>query len=131
MPGLIDIAPLTETVEVRGAQATVCGVGVQAIAQLLFRFPDLRKSWGKGQFDLAEILGMSDEIVNAIIAGGVEELDEANASRLALDEKAELLAAIIRVTMPRGPVPFMETLTGVMGAVGGGASPKARATTSQ
>ena len=63
-------------------------------------------------------------------AAGVRQLDEENAGRLALDEKAELLGAIVRVTMPRGPGPFVEALTGLMGSVGAGQSQKAPATKS-
>ena len=125
MPGLLDIAPLTETVPVRGAKAIICGVPVKTIASLLSRFPDLRKMWASGKWDAEVLLGMSDEVLAALIASGCSNIDEAGASNLALDEKAELLAAIVRVTLPRGPGPFMATLTALMGTVGGGASPTA------
>ncbi|TPN53987.1 hypothetical protein [Mesorhizobium sp. B1-1-7] len=129
MPDLLSIAPLTETVPVRGVAAVVRGVAVQSIADLLARFPDLRKMWASGQWDYAKLLGMTDEILAAVVSAGVEGLDEANAANLALDEKAELLAAILRVTMPRGPAPFAASLTALMGTVGGAASPVAPATT--
>lgn len=128
MAGLLNIAPLAETVDIRGSAATVTGVSVKGIADLIFRFPDLRKAWGAGKFDAAVLLEMSDDIVNAVIAASVEELDEANAANLALDEKAEIIGAAIRVTMPRGPVPFMAALTKLVEGVGAGPSPKARAT---
>lgn len=129
MPDLLSIAPLTETVEVRGAEVQVCGVAAKSIVGLLTRFPELRKMWGTGKWDIDHLLSMSDEILAALIAAGVTNIDEANAAHLALDEKAELMSAIIRVTMPRGPVPFMATLTGMLGSVGGAkASPKARVT---
>ncbi|RWO35919.1 MAG: hypothetical protein EOS11_33305 [Mesorhizobium sp.] len=122
MPDLLSIAPLTETVPVRGAGAIICGVPVKAIARLLARFPDLRKMWATGKWDVDQLLGMSDEVIAALIAAGCSNIDEANADNLALDEKAELLAAIVRVTMPRGPGPFMATLTALLGTVGGGAA---------
>ncbi|RWO23369.1 hypothetical protein [Mesorhizobium sp.] len=131
MPDLLSIAPLTETVPVRGAKANVCGVPVKAIAGLLARFPDLRKMWATGKWDADQLLGMSDEVIAALIAAGCSNLDEANAGNLALDEKAELLAAIIRVTMPRGPGPFVATLTALMGTVRVGASPTAPASKSR
>lgn len=124
MPDLLSIAPLTETVDVRGEEAIVNGVPVKAIAGLLARFPSLRKMWATGQWDAEQLLSMSDDVIGAVIAAGVN-IDEANAANLALDEKAELLAAIVRVTMPRGPGPFMATLTALMGTVGGAASPTA------
>lgn len=131
MADLLSIAPLTEIVEVRGARASVNGVTAQGIAQLLFRFPDLRKMWATGNWDTDQLLAMSDEILSAVIAAGVTELDEANAVNLALDEKAELLGAVIRVTMPRGPVPFMESLTKLVGGVGAEALAGAQATKSR
>ncbi|RWC25912.1 MAG: hypothetical protein EOS27_27050 [Mesorhizobium sp.] len=131
MPGLLDIAPLTEKVSVRGAEAIINGVPVKVIAGLLARFPDLRKMWASGKWDAEVLLGMSDDVIAALIAGGCENIDEANAANLALDEKAEILAAIVRVTMPRGPGPFMATLTALMGTVGGAASPTAPASKSR
>lgn len=131
MPGLLDIAPLTETVPVRGAKAIICGVPVKAIASLLARFPDLRKMWATDKWDAEQLLGMSDEVIVALIDAGCSNIDEANAGNLALDEKAEMLAAIIRVTMPRGPGPFMATLTALMGTVGGAVSPTAPASKSR
>lgn len=131
MADLLSIAPLTETIEVRGAKVSVSGVTARGIADLLFRFPDLRKMWGTGQWDLAALLAMSDDILAAVIAAGCRQIDEENAGNLALDEKAELLGAIVRVTMPRGPGPFVEAVTGLMGSVGGGRSPVAPGTKSQ
>ena len=125
MPDLLSIAPLTETVPVRGAKAVVCGVDIEEIVGLISRFPKIRKMWASGQWDIEQLLGMSKEAVAALIAAGCSNIDEANAKNLALDEKAELLAVIVRVTMPRGPGPFMATLTALMGTVGGAASPTA------
>jgi hypothetical protein len=127
MAGLIDIAPLTETVEVRGQKATVSGLSVQGLAALLFRFPDLSRMWATSKWDMGALLAMSDDILAAIIAAGVAELDEARAANLALDEKAELLGAIVKVTMPRGPIPFMAALTKLMGSGGSGDDVKAPA----
>ena len=132
MASLLNIAPLTESVEVRGAQIPVRGVTAQGIAQLLFRFPELRKMWSTGKWDTDQLLAMSDDILAAVIAAGIDDDPdtEASARNLALDEKAELLGAVIRVTMPRGPAPFMESLTKLMGGVSGEALPKGLATKS-
>ncbi|RUY19972.1 hypothetical protein EN981_36910, partial [Mesorhizobium sp. M7A.F.Ca.CA.001.13.2.1] len=126
MPDLLSIAPLTATVPVRGDQAIIRGVEVQTIADLLFRFPDLRKMWARGNFQIEPLLGMSDTIIAALIAAGCSNIDEANAKNLSLDEKAELLAAIVRVTMPRGAAPFVAALTEMAGPVGGRALPTVR-----
>ncbi|MDX8513525.1 phage pre-tape measure protein [Mesorhizobium captivum] len=131
MPDLLSIAPLTESVPVRGAKAIIRGVDIEEIIGLISRFPKIRKMWATGQWDVEQLLGMSREAVAAVIAAGCSNIDEANARNLALDEKAEILAAIIRVTMPRGPGPFMATLTALMGTVGGAASPTAPASKSR
>jgi hypothetical protein len=129
MPDLLSIAPLTETVEVRGAKVQVRGVSAQGVVGLLTRFPALNKMWATGKWDNNQLLALSDDILVAILVAGVTNLDEKNAANLALDEKAEILSVILRVTMPRGPVPFMATLTAMLGAVGGGAAlPKGQVT---
>lgn len=131
MPDLLSIAPLAESVPVRGAKASVKGVDVGEIVGLLQRFPKIRKMWATGQWDVEQLLGMSNEAISAVIAAGCANIDEANAANLALGEKTELLAAIVRVTMPRGPGPFMATLTALLGTVGGGASPTVPASKSR
>ena len=42
MVGLLDIAPLTQTVTVRDHPIEVTGVSAKGVAQLLLRFPELR-----------------------------------------------------------------------------------------
>lgn len=129
MVDLLSIAPLTELVEVRGAKVPVRGTNAKGIIGLLNRFPDLMKMWSKGEWEMNALLELSDEVLSALISSGVESIDEANAMNLSLDEKVELLGAVIRVTMPRGPVPFVESLVRLMDSVGGpdGASRKAQA----
>lgn len=120
MVGLIEIAPLTETVEIEriGAKVTAGCLQASALGSLLWRFPELRKMWATGQWEVEQLLAMSDDVLNAVIAAGIQEIDEANAAHLALDEKAELLGAIQRMTMPRGPRPFVETLTRLLNVAG-------------
>ena len=43
MAGLLDIAPLSETVTVRGQAVEVTGISAAGVAMLLRRFPALRK----------------------------------------------------------------------------------------
>lgn len=131
MANFIDIAPLSETVTVRGQQVTVRGIELEHIAKLLFRFPDLREMMAKQTWDVERIGALAKPLQCALIAAGVDEIDEAGAANLALGEKVELLEKLVRITMPGGPVPFMRALTGLMGVVGAGeASPKGRGTRS-
>jgi len=132
MVDLLSIAPRTEIVEVRGTAVAVAGTSARGIFNLLNRFPELMKMWGRGEWEMATLMELSDEVIAALIASGVETIDEANAANLSLDEKVELLGAVIRVTMPRGPVPFVESLVKLIDSVGGpeAASKRASATRS-
>lgn len=124
MVDVLSISPLTETAEVRGEKVLVKGAGARSIINLFVRYPDLMKMWTKGEWDIMTLMELSDDILNALIAAGIPAIDEENAGNLAVDEKAELLGAVLRVTMPRGPVPFAEALVKLMGSMGGAVSKK-------
>jgi hypothetical protein len=121
MVGLIDIVPVDEKVVVRGKPVSVSGVSVEGIGRLLFRFPELRKMAETGKWNADELLTLSDDIVCAILAAGTgmpgNVQAEAGAMNLSIGEKAALLSAIIRVTMPQGVGPFTEALTEMLGSV--------------
>lgn len=131
MVGLIDIAPATEQV----AGVTVYGVSLGGVARLLGRFPELRKIMSGVETAPADLLAMAPAAIAAIIAEGVGTPDEDGerlASRLSIDLQVEFLAAVMRLTMPKGVGPFVETMLGLGLALGGGApSTKAPATTSR
>ena len=114
MVGLVDIAPASETVEVRGERVEVVGVSAAGIAGLLARFPELRRAVSGGEIELDRIIALGGEIVGAIIAAGCgapgDEQAEAVATRLPLEAQADLLEAILRATMPKGVGPFVEKL---------------------
>jgi hypothetical protein len=63
---------------------------------------------------------MGGDAVAAIIAAGCgypgDEKAEAVAGRLSIDAQADLLAAILRLTLPAGLGPFVEKLT-VLGGI--------------
>ncbi len=130
MVGLIDIAPRTETVDVQGTLIAVHGVSAKGVAHLLGRFPELRKLMTGQQVETEELMAMGGDAVAAIIAAGCgypgDEKAEAVAGRLAIDAQADLLAAIIRLTLPAGLGPFVEKLTrlgGVLDAVPSATAP--------
>jgi hypothetical protein len=126
MVGLLDIAPLTETVTVRDQPIEVTGVSAKGVAQLLLRFPELRALISGRDVGLDQLLALGGDIIAAVIAAGCgqagDERAEAAAGRLGLDDQAELLTAIMKLTMPQGIGPFVDKLArmGLNPDVGGG-----------
>lgn len=138
MVSLVDIAPAVERVQIRGQEIDVFGVSAAGVASLLARFPELRRAFVERDVPVDQLLAMGGDIVNAIIAAGTgdpgDEVAEEAAGRLSIDEQADLISAIARVTLPKGVGPFVEKLAALGAAVGvqdaGAQSPKAPATRS-
>ena len=133
MVGLVDIAPVTSTVTVRGQDITVTGVSARGIAHLLSRFPELRALMTGREVALDDLLKLGGDVVCAIIAAGTgspgDHAAETAADNLSLEEQADLLGAVVELTMPRGLSPLVEKLSrlGLMA----GASSATQATTSR
>ena len=117
MVGLIDIAPKLEAVDVQGASVSVHGISAKGVAHLLGRFPELRMLMTGQDVEAAQLMAMGGDAVAAIISAGCgypgDEKAEAVAGRLSIDAQADLLAAILRLTLPVGLGPFVEKLTTV------------------
>ncbi len=132
MVGLVDIAPVTSTVTVRGQDITMTGISARGIAHLLARFPELRALMTGREVALDDLLRLGGDVVCAIIAAGAGSPGDADvetaADNLTLEEQADLLAAIVELTMPRGLGPLVERLSR-LGLLAGGAS-ATQATTS-
>jgi hypothetical protein len=137
MVGLLDIAPLTEKVTVGGKQIEVFGVSAAGVASLIAHFPEIKKLMAGKELDVQSLLAMSGDAIAAIIAAGCgfpgDEQQQKAAGRLTIEVQADLLAAIIKVTLPNGIGPFVAKLQ-ALGAVAGAAaeaSPKAPVTKSR
>jgi hypothetical protein len=120
MVGLIDIAPRQEVIEVHGAKVAVHGISAKGVAYLLGRFPELRKLMTGLAVDADRLMEMGGDAVAAIIAAGCgypgDEKAEAVAAKLGIDAQADLLAAVLRLTLPVGLGPFVDKLT-ALGAI--------------
>lgn len=137
MVGLIDIAPKIETVDVQGTCVTVHGISAKGVAHLLGRFPELRMLMTGQEVETEQLTAMGGDAVAAIISAGCgypgDEKAEAVAGRLSIDAQADLLAAILRLTLPVGLGPFVEKLTALGGSLdprsvsGAGAAPSVSA----
>ena len=119
MVGLVDIAPSIETVEIQGTPVAVHGISAKGVAHLLGRFPELRMLMIGQEVEAAQLMAMGGDAVAAIIAAGCgypgDEKAEAVAAKLAIDAQADLLAIIVRRTLPAGLGPFVEKLTALGG----------------
>ena len=119
MVGLIDVAPRTETIEAQGASVTVHGISAKGVAHLLGRFPELRMLMTGQEVQTEQLMTMGGDAVAAIIAAGCgypgDEKAEIIAGRLSIDAQADLLAAILRLTLPGGLGPFVDKLTALGG----------------
>ena len=133
MVGLIDIAPAVETLDMQGMPVTVHGVSAKGVAHLLGRFPELRKLMTGHEVEAEQLMAIGGDAVAAIIAAGCgypgDEAAEAVAGNLSLHAQADLLASILRLTLPKGIGPFVEKLTALGGVLdprsesGAGAAP--------
>lgn len=119
MAGLLDIAPLTESVTVAGRAVTVTGISAKGLASLLARFPELRSLVSGETLDAAILLAKACDAAGPIIAAGCgypgNEDAEQKAGLIPLGEQANLLAAIFRLTMPGGFGPFVEMVAAALG----------------
>ena len=135
MVGLIDIAPKVEAIEVQGTAVAVHGVSAKGVAHLLGRFPELRKLMTGQAVEADQLMTMGGDAVAAIIAAGCgypgDEKAETVAGRLSIDVQADLLAAILRLTLPVGLGPFVEKLTALGGILDAAPSGMVPASNSQ
>jgi hypothetical protein len=133
MVGLVDIAPAVEKIDCGGVSVEVYGVSVRGVASLLARFPDLRKLMSGLEVEPDSLVSMAPDAVAAIIAAGVgkpgDPETEAIADRMPVDVQADLLSAILRLTMPRGLGPFADKLAKLGDILVPGQSVEAQATT--
>lgn len=114
MAGLVDVIPHKETTFIQGIEINVTGVNLGSIGFMWGRFPALAEMVSRREFDIPSIMGMGPEFVGAVIAAGTgypnDPEAEAIARALSLDEQVDLLARILRISLPRGVGPFVDSL---------------------
>lgn len=135
MTGLLDIAPASEVVNVRGSEVTVSAISITDIAAILKRFPDVRKVLAGRNITVESLFELVPEAIIAVIAAGAghagNEEAEKKVASLSIDDQFALLTAIFKITFREGVGPFVARLRalGVLGDAAG-ATTKVPATNS-
>jgi hypothetical protein len=108
MVSLVDIVPQSRVVDITSGELQLRGLGLRHIAELLLRYPELRKLWVNGApaADIETLIEAAPGAIGSIIA----------ADALSLDDVAECLIAIRELTMPGGANPFAGKLARLLGA---------------
>ncbi|MEN6306092.1 MAG: hypothetical protein ABFD96_25425 [Armatimonadia bacterium] len=136
MVGLLDIAPVAETVSIRGSDIAVNGLSLTDIRDLLVTFPDAPALFADG-VNAAALLAAAPDLVAAAIClatGYKATKDEREAvKRLPAGDQVKLVNAIVKLSAPDGIGPFVELIVSLGNGAGsnGGQSTKASATTSR
>ena len=117
MVGLLDIAPSAAKAVIRGQDIPTPGISAKGILHLLTRFPALvrlMRPGVKSEEIVGAIMTVGGDLVPAVIAAGLglpgDEDQEQAAAGLALEEQFDLIAAIVKATIPNGPRPFVDKL---------------------
>lgn len=116
MAGLLDIAPVAKRVliPIEGGEhpVDVQGLSIAHIRDLIARYPDVVGMIGR-KLDVKVLMKAGPDVVATVIAaacGSPGPAGEAVALTLGAGVQAEILTHVIKLTMPRGPAPFMELL---------------------
>lgn len=122
---LLDLAPASETVPIRGKNLAVSGVSAKGIISLLRRFPAMADIFTaeSGASDVEKLSGLvvaiGGDLVGAVIAAGLghpgDEKREQVAAGLGAGEQFDLVEAIVRVTFPNGIAPLVEKVRALRG----------------
>jgi hypothetical protein len=113
MSGLLDVAG-SEFVTVGDKQVEVFGVSWKGLASLSARFPAFGLMLNGGDVGSEHLMGLAQDALGALIAAGCgmlgDEAAEKHAERLSANVQTDLIAAILRRTIPDGPGPFVDKL---------------------
>ena len=119
MVSLVDIVPQTRIVFIEAGELELRGLGLRHIADLLLRFPELRKLWVSGApaLDVETLIENAPDAISAIIATAAGQPQAAgNVDAMSIEDVLECLIAIRELTLPGGADPFAEKLGRLLGA---------------
>lgn len=121
MADLLDISPTTavEVVRINGERIVMRGLGVEAVASIVARFPNMAGLLlgGLGTADIGpKFLLQLGAATGSIIAAGCghlgdEKYEQYATSALNLEDQCKLIVAVVKATCPNGIGFFNEMLT--------------------
>jgi hypothetical protein len=122
MASLLDIGPLTKTVNIRGTDFAVQGLSALVIFDMLRDSPAVQKMFLEKRMnenDLTSLIALAPEFVGGVIASAVgehgnKEVQAFAVTKLAAGEQLELLEATVNLSFPKGLTSAMEALTRLM-----------------
>lgn len=136
MVSLLDLKRRTVTVTTPDGDVTVNAVSIAGLTSLMALVPTVRKLMAgtvqPSELTVESLIGIAPDLVAGIIAAGFDKADDPEyieaAANLPIGVQADLLLGVVEASMPKGLGPFMESVSGVMGALAGASGGKARAT---
>jgi len=135
MPGLVDIGPMYEEVDIGSAKIEVSGITAEGAFHLLRRFPEIRKAMSGVSVDVEELMGLGPEIISAVIAAGIgfpnDKVQEAAARKLSIGHQVDVVSAILRVSFPKGLGALVQQVDRLASFVDAVPSSRARGSASQ
>ena len=117
MAGLTDIIPVAKRVMIPTDDGEkpvdVRGLSTSDLSYIIARYPDLMSKLGGG-ITVALIMKAGPEVMASVIAAACgdpgSKAAEDVAASLSAGVQAEILTHVVKLTMPRGPGPFVELL---------------------
>lgn len=127
MVSLMDTAPLRTAVKVGDGHIDVRGLGVDSLSWLILEFPEVKQALradgdiSLDAFTVEGLLARAPAFVHGVIAAGCGHAGDPaavqKAAGLPLGAQAKLLAAILKLTMPEGIVPFLQEVRALVATV--------------
>lgn len=118
MKSFLELLPNSENVVIRGQTFPVTAITIEMLGHLFMRFPEIKDALDqkkvKGSKTPTEIISLGVDAIAAIIAAGLgslgDEKVEKIAKSLSIGEQTLFIQSIIRLTLPQGAGPFMDSL---------------------
>jgi hypothetical protein len=120
MVSLLEIGPLTDTVQIRGTDLTVSGLTAKDLFDLMQEYPELQYVLaGQNLTDdlVKTLMGRASHTLGMIMAMGLNERGDNQTevvlfamTKLTAGEQADLITAIAKLTFPKGIKSFVESL---------------------